>query len=292
MEAALDEDVERVSSVVSEEDPGEELELTVRIEDEEHRIKVWSAQPLVKSLWAALSLSEFETCQRVCLGEEELDLAETWDCNGVDDGARISLQCQPAIDWDSILIALESNHWDGTAGLCNCLTALPEELKKPKLCADLLSFTFTDWRLQDKMMTPWEEKNATRRGNPEWLTKEGNLHYTIVNSGTSGSMTVAFSRYKRFTDVAHKGITLPELTQAYARQAVREGRIQDSPRTCTAFFERLAERRGCPEVAYMTEGKGKGKGKGGKEGPLPRGEKGDSGTGKGGKVETRKRYVL
>ena len=32
MEVALDEDVERVSSVVSEEDPGEELELTVRIE--------------------------------------------------------------------------------------------------------------------------------------------------------------------------------------------------------------------------------------------------------------------
>ena len=40
------------------------------------------------------------------------------------------------------------------------------------------------------------------------------------------------------------------------------------------------------------KGKGKGKGQGGKEGPPPRGEKGDSGTGKGGKVETRKRYVL
>ena len=32
MEAALDEDVERVGSVVSEEDLGEELELTARIE--------------------------------------------------------------------------------------------------------------------------------------------------------------------------------------------------------------------------------------------------------------------
>jgi hypothetical protein len=57
-------------------------QITVRMVDEqEHRITVYSEQPMVESLWRELRLSDFECCSRVLLGEDDLDIdiEATWE---------------------------------------------------------------------------------------------------------------------------------------------------------------------------------------------------------------------
>jgi len=153
------------------------------------------------------------------------------------------------LDWDNILIALEKDQWDGRSGLLSALMTLPSamnDLDTPKpgrLCADLLDFTFTDWYTSDKIMTEPQKEKAEKRGNPDWLTKEGHLHYVIEASGTSGSITVPLSRYKGFTNVAQPGIKLSALADAYAGNAGRGLGLHlggRGNRSCTCFFERLA----------------------------------------------------
>jgi len=189
----LQRNLSEISLLVSEE-LGESLSLTIRMEGTETRIDVRSLDPVGRTVAVALRLSASQALD-CFLGEDLLDPESSFDDNGVDDGARLSVG--PILDLNKIMDdicvlnkwlskgALLKNHRrgydngdlmqlneDGTLHSWD-LQANPDPNPDPNPDLESLTLTLRSWDLQELRIQELPDSFCRIRSTGD-LTLSGN----------------------------------------------------------------------------------------------------------------------
>ena len=129
LEEALEADLSRVSSTMSNQDQGELMNIIIASDyaDDGCIVEVRSVENVAESTRKALDLSETREFV-VLMGEDELDLEESFEANGVADGARLMVDVGKVRVEDFIHDLKQANpHMEGFLDMSQVLTYKEQE---------------------------------------------------------------------------------------------------------------------------------------------------------------------